>query len=367
MPYGSSWSWWTASHVPLRVFVAASCLACAACAEETDDPATVNRDDMYDGSGTSGGVVATTSSSSAANGSADGGTSGSGEHPPSPSSSSSEDSNDSPDASDEASDEADPPGASSDDTTSTLPETGDSGQESEGSLPSESSRYQVARPIGSTEANAGYWEYLPPSYGTEPLPLLVALHGIDENGEGSASTLPDVLVNGVPMLIARDRWPTERAFVVLSPQFTGEYCPDPRWVATFLEYAIGNYEIDPDRVYLTGLSCGAYGVWNYLAAYLDQHVAAAVPIAGDGQSAWTQAGCDLGRVPIWAFHGDDDTRVEPIGTLLPVGNLQQCELLPRDLRITTYLGVGHDSWSRTYDLTAGHDIYTWMLSHVRGP
>jgi len=27
---------------------------------------------------------------------------------------------------------------------------------------------------------------------------------------------------------------------------------------------------------------------------------------------------------------------------------------------TIYPGVGHDSWDRTYDLSAGN-IYTWML------
>jgi len=30
--------------------------------------------------------------------------------------------------------------------------------------------------------------------------------------------------------------------------------------------------------------------------------------------------------------------------------------------LTVYPGVGHDSWTRTYDLSAGHDIYTWLLS-----
>jgi hypothetical protein len=30
-----------------------------------------------------------------------------------------------------------------------------------------------------------------------------------------------------------------------------------------------------------------------------------------------------------------------------------------------YPGVDHDSWTRTYDLTAGNDIYEWMLGHTR--
>jgi hypothetical protein len=30
-----------------------------------------------------------------------------------------------------------------------------------------------------------------------------------------------------------------------------------------------------------------------------------------------------------------------------------------------YPGVGHDSWSATYDGSGGHDIYAWMLAHRR--
>ncbi|GHG61915.1 hypothetical protein GCM10012319_00190 [Comamonas sp. KCTC 72670] len=36
-------------------------------------------------------------------------------------------------------------------------------------------------------------------------------------------------------------------------------------------------------------------------------------------------------------------------------------------QLTLYPGVGHDSWSRTYSGSAGHDIHAWMLSHSRGP
>ena len=38
---------------------------------------------------------------------------------------------------------------------------------------------------------------------------------------------------------------------------------------------------------------------------------------------------------------------------------------PTDVRLTVYPGVGHDpdAWDPTYDLSAGHDIYTWLLEH----
>jgi hypothetical protein len=36
--------------------------------------------------------------------------------------------------------------------------------------------------------------------------------------------------------------------------------------------------------------------------------------------------------------------------------------------LTVYPGVDHDSWSATYDMSAGHDIYDWLLRFtVPGP
>jgi len=46
----------------------------------------------------------------------------------------------------------------------------------------------------------------------------------------------------------------------------------------------------------------------------------------------------------------------------PAGN-SICETLrsPVEAKLTIYPGVGHNAWDRTYDLSAGNDIYTWML------
>jgi predicted peptidase len=133
-------------------------------------------------------------------------------------------------------------------------------------------------------------------------------------------------------------------------------------VQSFLTYAIDAYDVDVDRIYLTGLSCGAFGGWDYLGAYGDTQVAAAVLIAGNGANAWFAAGCNLGRVPIWAFHGDADNIVDVTGTTFPVEELLGCAPAP-DVQMTIYPGVGHNSWARTYDLSAGHDIYAWLLEH----
>ena len=229
-----------------------------------------------------------------------------------------------------------------------------------------SSAHHKKVPLGTSEATAGYWEYIPPGYGGGELyPLLVFYHGIGENGNGD-SELDKVLAGGPPKLIAQDNWPKDRPFVVLSPQHPGGGCPSPTEIHDFFTFALSHYDINPARVYLTGLSCGAIGSWAYLGDYLDEQIVALVPIAGDGKGAFNKAACELGRVAIWAFHGDADNVVGVTGTTEPVTKLQMCDPKP-DVDMVIYPGVGHDSWSMTYNLSAGHDIYAWLLEHYKMP
>ena len=155
----------------------------------------------------------------------------------------------------------------------------------------------------------------------------------DRRGEPAAPVLPrlrrdrrrhrrgpgNLLFAGIPRYINVGGWSTDRPFVVLSPQHVEEapgfdfsscdgqpfggscnmqvqhdldhaspaFCTTPDEVHDFIAYAVAHYNVDPARVYVTGLSCGAFGIWEYLAKYHDDlQVAAAVPIAGDGRPAW---------------------------------------------------------------------------------
>jgi predicted peptidase len=126
---------------------------------------------------------------------------------------------------------------------------------------------------------------------------------------------------------------------------------------------VATYNVDPKRVYVTGLSCGGFGAWEYLAKYGDEQVAAAIPIAGEGRPAWTDAGCALGSVPIWAFHGEVDDVVDPRGSIEPMTNLAACPGLPaNEARLTVYPDFDHRGWDEAYSGALGDDIYTWMLA-----
>ena len=265
---------------------------------------------------------------------------------------------------------------------------------------SDSSQRYTLHPEGTTASPLGYAEYLPPDYadGGES-PLLVFLHGSGESGDGSAEQLGALAWQAIPKYIANDGWPSERPFVVLAPQHEdtgdpddysqcedvefpgscgtqvqhdlgnptpGSVCFTPDEVADFVSFAVDAYDVDPQRVYLTGISCGAFGAWEYVAEHGDDLVAAVVPIAGNGGPAWNTAGCSLGEVALWAFHGEEDDVINPAGSTETIADVQACPSPPRkEALITTYADADHDSWTRTYTVGAEADIYTWMLGISR--
>ena len=71
-------------------------------------------------------------------------------------------------------------------------------------------------------------------------------------------------------------------------------------------------------------------------------------------------------VPVWAFHGDADVTVNVSGSIDMVNALNACSPAPSVTpKLRIYPGVGHDSWSMTYDGSAGNDIYSRVLHYHR--
>lgn len=209
----------------------------------------------------------------------------------------------------------------------------------------------------------GYYAYLPEPHYLDPtarLPLLIFLHGSGEKGNGTTE-LSRVAVHGPPRLVRNGR---DLPFVVISPQLPASQGSWPAGlVDELVTRAIADYRIDTTRIYVTGLSLGGFGTWNYARSYPGR-VAAVVPIAGGGSTG--TAICTMRDVPVWAFHGDADGTVNMSGTVNSVNALNACSPAPSVApTLTIYPGVGHDSWSRTYDGSAGHDIYAWLLQYRR--
>jgi len=211
--------------------------------------------------------------------------------------------------------------------------------------------------VGSIEAEfvikvkLQYYLYLPKAYEVEKdkkWPLVIFLHGAGERG----SDLEQLKKHGPPRLIGAGK---EFPAIVVAPQ-----CPrDGRWqpqpVLKLLDDLQAKYPIDPDRVYLTGLSMGGYGTWALLAAAPDRF-AAAVPICGAGDPTTAPK---FKHVPIHVFHGTKDGAVpfakseEMVKALKDAGS---------NVQFTIYEGVGHDSWTETYNNEA---MWDWLFKQRR--
>lgn len=196
-----------------------------------------------------------------------------------------------------------------------------------------------------------YWLYLPPDYqaSEKSFPLLLFLHGGGESGH----EIENVKKHGPPMLVEQGR---DFPFLILSPQNPREKgFWDEHAVKAVLDSVMQVYRVDPNRVYLTGLSRGGYGAWR-LAMQYPNTFAALVPICGATAAPYYRW---LPDMPIWVFHGAEDPVIPLKESAEMVDSLRARGL---DVRFTVYEGVGHNSWERAYEQQA---LYDWLLEQRR--
>lgn len=219
----------------------------------------------------------------------------------------------------------------------------------------------------------GYLEYLPAGYAasTGLYPCIIFLHGSGERGLGTPGDLAKVANNGPPKHIKNGHTmcftvngKTE-CFIVLSPQTNKWGWKDD--VVPFVKYALATYKIDPDRVYLTGLSMGGEGTW-YGACYDDNEPNLYAALGVMCGRAGRADGCNVQskKIAVWAFHGDADTAIPKSAGEQPVLGMQSCGGSPI---WTVYPGVSHSGcWDRGYrtDHTYHNpNLYEWFLSLKR--
>jgi predicted peptidase len=196
----------------------------------------------------------------------------------------------------------------------------------------------------------GFLLYLPEDYavGERTWPLVLFLHGRGE----SDGPLSLVAKWGPPQLVARgDKLP----YVLVSPQCPREesWSQDGQQAALvqLLDHAVKTWNVDQDRIYLTGLSMGGYGSWR-LAADHPERFAAVAPVCGGGDPARADR---LKSLPIWAWHGTED-RAVPLER-----SVEMVEAIRASggdkIRFTSLEGVGHNSWSAAY---ATPELYEWF-------
>ena len=245
------------------------------------------------------------------------------------------------------------------------------------------------RSITTTAGSNGFYEYLPLGYdpaASEKYPLIVFCHGIDEQGNGTTQ-LSAILDNGLAQQLDNQvnhnntqNFPTSFtvngksfSFVVILPQFNT--WPAPSDIDNIINYAVANYNVDINRIYLTGLSMGGGVVWAYAggASSYANRLAAILPVSGAATlgagSAQIIASANL---PVFATHNSQDPTVPPSYTTDNVNFINNSNPPPNPRAVALIFPVAtptHDAWTKTYDPTQqlinGLNVYQWMLQYSR--
>lgn len=205
-----------------------------------------------------------------------------------------------------------------------------------------------------------YRLFVPPAASNSPverLPLVLSLHGSGERGMDNLSQLRN--------------WPQSLVFVSYTNQtrfpafFVAPQCP-PGWdwnqpdmiekLFSLLDQLMLEFPVDPDRLYVTGLSMGGFGSWE-LARQRRPFFAAAIPIAGGGS---TLNAADLKDLAIWNFHSATDA-------IVPVVFSRDMVQAVRDVGgrpiYTEYASGGHEIWAQAW---ATPGLVEWTFEQRRG-
>jgi predicted peptidase len=163
--------------------------------------------------------------------------------------------------------------------------------------------------------------YLPRGYRNDPAarrsyPLVTFLHGAGETGDNNITQL--TANQGGVAFAKPERQRTDPSFV-LAPQLPPPIrdFPNNNWalparqatVIELIDAIAAAYPVDQDRLYLTGLSMGAFGIYGILPNHPDKF-AGALAIAGG------ELNNDLSRIPLfrdlplWITHSVDDPVVD---------------------------------------------------------
>ncbi len=245
------------------------------------------------------------------------------------------------------------------------------------------------------EYNGGFdhemtvYVYVPNNYNpSKAYPAVLMLHGVGESadpslplsanraeilgqeyidvwGPGSPAGGPSIQTKWpsfviVPQLVGSNRW-VDSSDDVASYSLTTQPTLSLQMAidSTILLEKIFS-GIDTQRLYITGISMGAYGVWDSILRW-PSLFAAAVPVSGAGDPALAKRIVDL---PLWDFHGGDDNVVPVAGSQLMIQALQTAGGRPC---YTQFPGQLHVIWDLVYGYgdNLSNPLYPWLFSQIK--
>lgn len=199
------------------------------------------------------------------------------------------------------------------------------------------------------------------------MPLVLVLHGTKERGDDNSAQLG----NGVAELLGSDKAAARFPCFYVVPQcaeadqwvnvpWGGERHVLPEQpskplsaVMELVDELLNHHPIDPQRIYLIGLSMGGFGVWDLLSRWPD-HFAAAVSICGGADENAVVA---ARAVPVWVFHGDRDQVIRVERSRRTVDAMRKAE---GTVHYNEYSNVEHNSWVKAF---AEPDLLPWLFSN----
>ncbi len=187
---------------------------------------------------------------------------------------------------------------------------------------------------GEFDITMPYYIYVPTNYDRrKKYPLVIGLHGTGEVMEPICAVLMKTQM-GTAFAEASEAGNNE--CIVLIPKCNVRYDEDDNWTTLnqfirqrtdspfwpmpqlkvawkLIEKLMKDYRIDDKRLYLTGISSGAFGAYVMAMEHPDTF-AALVPVAGAANPERIGA---LKQLPMWIFHASDDPVIVPSYTLDP--------------------------------------------------
>ncbi len=182
----------------------------------------------------------------------------------------------------------------------------------------------------------------------------------------------NLLHGGKPHLDARNRAgsrlpddPTlhPRAFpgFVLFPQnLNGWYAGTVQDAIRLIRLLVNKHNIDPDRIYIHGLSNGGIAVYEALkrAPWL---FAAALPMSAPSEAGVInqQQLPSIAHIPFWIFQGGQDVSPTPTKTENYIRTFRAAGM---HVRYSMYANLGHGVWNTAYNEP---DFFSWMLDQTK--
>lgn len=209
------------------------------------------------------------------------------------------------------------------------------------------------------------YRFLFPDY--DPLrkyPLVLFLHGSGERGDDNIAQLKWGALNFAtdynlkmykPFVIA-PQCPKDQSWSNAQRADDFKYNKNPTKISelifALIDSTVKKFPIDTNRIYITGLSLGGIGTFDFIVRRPNLFAAAA-PVCGAGDTAKAST---IKHIPLWLFHGAEDVTVTPKYSVDMVYALTNAGAHPG---YTQYPTVGHFSWVAAY---SDPMLMEWLFS-----